>query len=65
MTGNKVQEEQLQIRAGDGSVIEAFLSMPSEDYVGGGILVIQEIWGVTDFIRTVCRKLSEKGGSRT
>ncbi len=61
MTGNKVQEEQLQIRAGDGSVIEAFLSMPSEDYVGGGILVIQEIWGVTDFIRTVCRKLSEKG----
>ncbi len=61
MTENSVHEEQLEIRARDGSSIQAFLSRPAVDNARGGILVIQEIWGVTDFIRTVCRRLSEMG----
>ncbi|MCL5732151.1 MAG: dienelactone hydrolase family protein [Candidatus Thermoplasmatota archaeon] len=61
MTGSKIREEQLGIKARDGSSIDTFLSMPAEGNARGGILVIQEIWGVTDFIRTVCRKLSEIG----
>ncbi len=61
MTGSKIREEQLEIKARDGSSIDTFLSMPAEVNARGGILVIQEIWGVTDFIRTVCRKLSEIG----
>ncbi|MEM0157148.1 MAG: dienelactone hydrolase family protein [Thermoplasmataceae archaeon] len=61
MTNSTVREELLEIRARDGSSIDTFLSRPARDNARGGILVIQEIWGVTDFIRTVCRKLSETG----
>ena len=57
----KIVEEQIRIKAADGSEIETFLTHPEGKKSTAGVLVIQEIWGVTDFIRTVCRRLTEQG----
>ena len=61
MTSEDIKEESLGIKMKDGPLKEAFLSNPDDGLKHPGIIVIQEIWGLTDFIRTVCRKLSKKG----
>lgn len=61
MSKAKVLEDQIRIRASDGSEIDTFFTRPDGVQNAPGIIVIQEIWGVTDFIRTVCRRLTEQG----
>jgi carboxymethylenebutenolidase len=47
-------------RAGDGSVVSAYLAKPAAN-VGRGIVVISDEWGLTDFIRDVCDRLAREG----
>ncbi len=61
MAMEKIIEEKIGIKAADGSEIDTFVTRPEGKKNASGVLVIQEIWGVTDFIRTVCKRLSEQG----
>ena len=48
------------IRAGDGHEFTGYLTIPSSGS-GPGMVVIQEIFGVTDYIKDCCTRLSELG----
>lgn len=61
MVPGNTEESQVSIAAWDGSQIETFVSKPADVKPRSSVLVIQEIWGLTDFIRTVCRRLSQDG----
>ncbi|MFU8816163.1 MAG: dienelactone hydrolase family protein [Pseudomonadales bacterium] len=52
--------EQIQIRAVDGFALGAYRSEPS-GAVKGGVVVIQEIFGVNDHIRQVADRYAEQG----
>lgn len=45
----------------DGSEIRAHCAEPQNKEAGAGIIVIQEIFGLTDFIRGVADRLAEQG----
>ncbi|MCL5783107.1 MAG: dienelactone hydrolase family protein [Candidatus Thermoplasmatota archaeon] len=57
----KTKEMELLVKTHDGTDIKTFIARPDDDRPHPGVLVIMEIWGVTDFIRTVCRRLAEHG----
>jgi carboxymethylenebutenolidase len=48
------------IRAGDGHAFAGYLTLPASGS-GPGMVVAQEIFGVTDYIKDVCARLSELG----
>ncbi len=43
------------------NAVEGYLARPSSSEVRGGILVIQEWWGLNDNIRTMARRLAAEG----
>ena len=49
-----------RIRADDGHEFAGYLSIPDSG-TGAGMIVIQEIFGLTDYIKGVCTRLSELG----
>ena len=51
---------QITIKAGDGHELGAYTAAPS-GAVKGGVVVIQEIFGVNDHIRSVADKYAENG----
>ena len=48
------------MRARDGHPFTGYLTLP-ESGSGPGMVVAQEIFGVTDYIKDVCARLSELG----
>jgi carboxymethylenebutenolidase len=48
------------LRAGDGHAFTGYLSLPASGS-GPGMVVVQEIFGVTDYIKDVCGRLSALG----
>jgi carboxymethylenebutenolidase len=54
----QVREE--RIKAEDGHEFAGYLVVPDAG-TGAGIIVIQEIFGLTDYIKGVCTRLSELG----
>jgi carboxymethylenebutenolidase len=48
------------VRADDGHEFDAYLAIP-ESGTGAGMIVVQEIFGLTDYIKGVCTRLSELG----
>jgi carboxymethylenebutenolidase len=48
------------IRAADGHEFTGYLTLPASGS-GPGMVVIQEIFGVTDYIKDVCARLSDLG----
>ena len=57
----KITEREQLVKTHDGTDLKTFIAMPDDNKPHPGVLVIMEIWGVTDFIRTVCRRLAEQG----
>lgn len=57
----KVVESEFNIKTHDGTDLRVFTAKPDDGKEHPGILVIQEIWGLTDFIKDVCKRLAEKG----
>jgi len=55
--GNSREEH---IRGDDGHEFSGYLTLP-ESGSGSGMVVIQEIFGVTDYIKGVCERLSHLG----
>jgi carboxymethylenebutenolidase len=49
-----------QIRAHDGGKLTGYLARPESGY-GPGLVVIQEIFGVNDYIKGVCERLAKLG----
>jgi carboxymethylenebutenolidase len=49
-----------RIRAGDGHEFAGHLTLPDAG-VGAGLVVVQEIFGLTDYIKGVCTRLSQVG----
>ncbi len=49
-----------RIRAGDGHEFSGYLSIPDSGK-GPGMIVVQEIFGLTDYIKDVCTRLSNMG----
>jgi carboxymethylenebutenolidase len=54
----QIREE--RINAGDGHEFAGYVSIPDSGK-GAGMIVIQEIFGLTDYIKGVCTRLSELG----
>ncbi|MEM0158520.1 MAG: dienelactone hydrolase family protein [Thermoplasmataceae archaeon] len=57
----EIREEENWIRSYDGSEMKFFKAEPADGKKHPGILVIQEIWGLTDFIRNFSRKMAKNG----
>lgn len=54
----QIREE--TIRAGDGHEFAGHLVVP-DGGVGAGLIVVQEIFGLTDYIKDVCARLADRG----
>ena len=57
----KITEKEYHIKTHDGTDLRIFSAKPDDGEEHPGILVIMEIWGLTDFIKDVCKRLAEKG----
>ncbi len=57
----KVQEKEFKIKTHDGTDMTVFTARPDDNGDHPAVLVIMEIWGLTPFIRDVCRRLAEQG----
>ncbi len=58
-----ISEETGKYKTFDGSDIDYFLSEPDKKNNAGKIIVISEIWGLTEFVKNVCRRLAKEGYS--
>ncbi len=56
-----LQEKEFSIKTHDGTDLKVFTAKPDDGKEHPAVLVIMEIWGLTPFIRDVCRKLAENG----
>jgi len=54
--------QKIQLTAGDGHVLQAYLAEPTGK-PRGGIVVIQEIFGVTRHIRDVAEQFGRRGNT--
>ena len=50
--------EHINLAADDGHSFQGYCSTPHNKVVKGGVLVVQEIFGVNNYIKEVCHKLS-------
>lgn len=53
--------EHINLAADDGHSFQGYCSTPHNEVVKGGVLVVQEIFGVNNYIKEVCHKLSKTG----
>ena len=58
---NEIFEEEASYNANDGTHVKCFMAGPKDMGAHPAVIVIQEIWGLTDFIRDVSRLLSSEG----
>ena len=61
MTGKKIIEEEISYNTFDGTQVKAFVARPSDEKKHPAIIVIQEIWGLTNFLKSVASRLAEEG----
>jgi len=60
MNGTERQGETLTLTAADGNKLAAYKAAPAGP-PQGGLVIVQEIFGVTDHIRDVCDRYAEEG----
>ena len=60
---DNVSEEIRKYKTFDGSTLDYFVTNPSKNEKAPRIIVISEIWGLTEFVKNVCRRLSGEGYS--
>lgn len=56
-----IVEKEFNIKTHDGTDMRVFTAKPDDGKNHPGVLVIMEIWGLTDFIKDVCKRLAEQG----
>lgn len=56
-----IVEKEYSIKTHDGTDMKVFNARPDDGKEHPGVLVVMEIWGLTDFIRDVCKRLAENG----
>lgn len=56
-----IKEENVTYRTFDGSEVRSYIARPDDNKKHPAIIVIQEIWGLTDFLRSVAKRLAEEG----
>lgn len=54
-------EKEFNIKTHDGTDMRVFTAKPDDGKEHPAVLVVMEIWGLTPFIRDVCRRLAENG----
>lgn len=54
-------EKEYSIKTHDDTDLKVYTAKPDDGKEHPAVLVIQEIWGLTPFIKDVCRRLAEKG----
>ena len=52
--------ETLKLEASDGHSLDAYVAMP-EGAPRGGVVIVQEIFGVNHHIRAVCDRVAQEG----
>lgn len=57
----KIKEEEKTIKTHDGTDMRYFSAWPDDGKTHPGVMVVMEIWGLTDFIRNFSRRLARKG----
>ena len=55
-----IKEENVTYRTFDGSEVRSYIARPDDNKKHPAIIVIQEIWGLTDFLRSVAKRLAEE-----
>ena len=56
-----LMEKEFSIKTHDGTDLKVFTAKPDDGKEHPAVLVIMEIWGLTPFIKDVCRKLADNG----
>lgn len=56
-----VSEEMVRIEAGDGFSFDAFHAKPADGDAIGGLVILQEIFGLTDQLKSVARAYAAEG----
>lgn len=56
-----IKTEKVNLTVGDGTHVDAFLARPDDAIVQGGVIVLQEAFGVNKHIRDVCERLAREG----
>lgn len=56
-----IKTEESAFSARDGTDLKYFMAWPDDSARHPSIIVVQEIWGLTPFIKDVCRELAEHG----
>lgn len=54
-------EKEFSIKTHDGTDMKVYTAKPDDGKEHPAVLVIMEIWGLTGFIKDVCRRLAENG----
>lgn len=57
----RVKEENVNYRTFDDSEVRSFIARPDDEKKHPAVIVIQEIWGLTDFLKGVAKRLAEEG----
>ncbi len=58
---NEIKEENMVYKTFDNTDVRSFIARPDDNSRHPAILVIQEIWGLTGFIRSVASRLAKEG----
>jgi carboxymethylenebutenolidase len=61
MAGLKVKEEETQIRDSSGTDIKTFIARPDDKGKHPAVIVVHEIWGLENNIRSIARRLAQEG----
>ena len=56
-----IKEENTAYKTFDDTEVKSFIDRPDDDGKHSAILVVQEIWGLTDFIKSVASRLAKEG----
>ncbi|MCW6168794.1 MAG: dienelactone hydrolase family protein [Thermoplasmatales archaeon] len=56
-----IKEENTTYKTFDNTEVKSFIARPDDEQKHPAILVIQEIWGLTDFIKSVASRLTREG----
>ena len=56
-----IKEENTIYKTFDNTEVKSFIARPDDERKHPAILVVQEIWGLTDFIKSVASRLAKEG----
>lgn len=61
MPSQSIETNFISLQTADGHALDVWETRPTTQPVKAGLIVVQEIFGLTDYIRTICTQLAQMG----